>query len=94
MVTAVIQFHVKEEFLSNFNHLVESVKENLPTLDDCSAVETYQQCDDAQRFIFTEHWTSPEAHEAYLQTLIEDGTMNQVLEWLVEPPKTAYFNVL
>ncbi len=92
--TFIIHFHAAEAKLSEFQGAMQQLGTELPKVAGCTAVAVYQDRDDSSRFTVVESWNSADEHQRHVESLLADGTWNQLASLLRSEPSSNYFNPL
>lgn len=88
----IVNFDVKDSCLENFQGIMHEVKNNLPKVDGCKDVIIYQCIDNPCRFTLVESWSSREAHQSHISSLVESGAWDGIAENLNTDPISSYFS--
>jgi quinol monooxygenase YgiN len=92
--TFIIHFHASEAKLSEFQEAMQQLGTELPKVNGCTAAAVYQDRDNNSRFTVVESWDSADEHQQHIETLVADGTWNQLAGLLRSEPSSSYFNPL
>jgi len=76
--------------------LLSFIEEKLPAVRGFSGCMHVSIClnKDSGDLLFSEKWSSKEAHESYLLSIQNNGVMPQLIGYLSVPPTIAYFEKL
>ncbi|MEW8624619.1 MAG: hypothetical protein AB2551_02555 [Candidatus Thiodiazotropha sp.] len=89
----VIESKVKETV---FNSLLPFLEKNLPRVrgfTGCLNVTVFFD-KESRKMIFDEEWVSVEAHQEYINTIANNGVMDELISFLDGPPEIKYLDCL
>jgi len=94
MIVAIVTFNVKPEKYTSFLEIMESVKQDLPHVEGCDAVQLFEAKDKSGTFTLVESWESELIHQQHLAGVVESGNWAIIESHLQEPVQSAYFDRL
>jgi quinol monooxygenase YgiN len=80
-----VHIHVKPEFVEAFKEASRENARNSVLEPGVARFEVYQQAGDPTRFVFLEHFRTPEAPEAHRQTAHYQAWRDTVAPMMAEP---------
>lgn len=84
-VKYLIHFKCKADSDEVFQYIVEKIKQKMDQDENCERSFLYQDVHKPNNFLLYEDWNSTDAQESFLQTLEEEGLLDQLKETLTEP---------
>ena len=90
----IVTFNVLPEKRASFIDILNSVKNDLPTIEGCNNVQIYSDKKNNQIFTLVENWDSEEKHQSHISGVVESGDWNVIESHLAEAPKSSYFEKL
>ncbi len=88
--SVIVTFKAKTDRIAEFTSLMESVKNDLPSIDGCDSVCIYKHNDDAETFTLIENWRNEELHSDHISGLVKSGAWAKIEAMLSEPPSTQF----
>ncbi|MET0081011.1 MAG: hypothetical protein ABW119_21340 [Candidatus Thiodiazotropha lotti] len=79
-----------------FDRLMSFLESNLPNVRGFSGCLKVNVLIDSESgsMIFDEEWLSIERHRSYLDTIVNNGVMDQLISYLESPPEVNYYDLL
>lgn len=93
-IVVIVSFESKEDKISDFTEILESIKIELPKVNGCIGVNIFQSSSMANKFTLVETWENKELHQANLDILSKNGTWDTIASHLSKDPSSDYFNQL
>jgi len=93
-ITLFFKGTAKEGKAGEFQDLIAKLVEKAKQYPSCSRVDVFKTHSDPNAFVLIEVWDSIEAHQAFNQQMIDDGTMALAQSLLTEPPKIEYLEAV
>lgn len=93
-VTLLFRGKAKEGKVGEFQELIVKFVENAEQQSSFSRADIYKVYNDPNTLVLIEVWDSVEAHQAFNQKMIEDGTMALAQSLLAEPPLIEYLETV
>ena len=84
-----VTFKPKSEHLTAFTEAMQSVKNELPSVDGCEGVRVMTRHDDPAVFMLIEDWESADKHEAHINNLVASGEWAGLEKMLAEQPTSV-----
>ncbi|MEM6308497.1 MAG: antibiotic biosynthesis monooxygenase [Pseudomonadota bacterium] len=94
MIGVILELSIKEGRRENFIEMMKSILPETRAFDGCQKFDVWTDNSDAAHVVLNEIWDSVEQHQAYLGWRVENGTLNQLVAFLNEPPAPKYFEIL
>ncbi|MEP5267745.1 MAG: antibiotic biosynthesis monooxygenase [Lentilitoribacter sp.] len=85
----VVTFRPKSEHLTAFTEAMQSVKNELPSVEGCEGVRVMTHHDDPTVFMLIEDWENADKHEAHINNLVASGKWAGLEEMLAEQPTSV-----
>lgn len=93
-VLAYIQIQAKQgrgkELINAFNDPLIRTREQ----SECLEARLFADTEDGDRLLLIEVWTSAEAHNAYVASLVTSGGLEPLMSLMAGPPTSAHFSEL
>ncbi|MCG7904221.1 MAG: antibiotic biosynthesis monooxygenase [Candidatus Thiodiazotropha weberae] len=89
----IIKSRVKEGVLDRFLPFLEKNLPNVRGFSGCLKVAVLFDSD-SRNLIFDEAWLSIERHRNYLDSIENNGVMDELVSYLESPPKVEYYDHL
>jgi quinol monooxygenase YgiN len=84
-----VTFKPKSEHLTAFTEAMQSVKNELPSVDGCEGVRVMTHHDDPAVFMLIEDWESADKHAAHINNLVASGEWAGLEKMLAEQPTSV-----
>ena len=89
----LLKMSVKEQTKVSF---LSFLKEKIPVVrgfGGCNSVDLFFN-NDSLEMVIVEEWISIEDHKKYIQSIIQNGVMEQLVQFLSNEPSITYYNTL
>lgn len=92
-VRVTLNCHLQSECASE---LFAFLDKNLPNVRSFKGNEYVKVLidNDNDEMLLDEQWRSVEAHQAYIQCITDSGVLQQLGQFLTQPPTIKYFNAV
>ncbi len=89
----IISFLAKIDKLKEFEGVMDSVKATLPEVEGCNDVQIYRDIEQPGAFTLVESWVSRDRHAEHIDSLVTNGSWEQISRLLQDEPISSYFEV-
>ena len=91
--TVIVHFHAKADKVDELSKFILPAIPRLSGLPGCRGGSLYHDMDEPELFVLVEHWDSVERHQAYIEQIENDGTMERMRPLLAKAPERRYLKV-
>lgn len=91
-VTFINTFTAKDGQEDAFVNMAKDWSANLNQVPGCSEMKIYRQSDDPHKVVLIEQWDSQEAHMAFVDSMAENGGMDEPMKLLQGMPEGTFLN--
>jgi len=82
---------IKNGMFQQVKPFLEANLSNVRGFDGCLKVEVLYD-EDKQEMLLDEEWLTKGHHQAYLRFIAENGVLDQLSAFLIDPPDIKYFS--
>lgn len=91
-VTFINTFTTKNGQEDAFIEMAKGWSANLNQVSGCSEMKIYRRSDDPHKVVLIEQWDSKEAHKAFVDSMAENGGMEEPMKLLQGMPEGTFLN--
>lgn len=93
-INVIITFKSKPEKLAAFVKILNGVKNDLPKVEGCKAVQIFNDINEPGVFTLVETWDSEGMHKKHIEGVMASGGWGHIASHLASDPISSYFKVL
>ncbi len=93
LITAIVHFTAKAGQRDTIVGGLSEAIQGTINKPDCYKAELLVDQDSDTAFAMVQHWTNSDAHRAYVDEIMQNPMMLQMMDLMEHPPKTSYFDL-